>query len=533
VSGRRAETLPEALARLADAQPDTPALHLDTGDVCFAALEERARRFASGFVRHGIGTGDCVAIWLPNTTDWLCAFFGLARLGAVALLANTRFRRSEMTDILRRAQAKAILLQPGFRAIDFLGILGECLPELRQLRLVVTAGSQSGELVGRTLHDADALASSPPSAEMAAGPDSPCLLFTTSGTTRRPKLVVHTHRSILAHAHDVAAGFGFAREAGGVLQMLPLCGTFGFTQAIATLLAGRPLALHPAFETEVARRMIARHGIARSAMTDDMARRLCAAPPPGGALPPGFRIITGSRAQELLPLVREHGLRVTGIYGSSEVQALFSGQRDSADPLRMAEGGGWPVSGEARVRARDPDTGDLCAFEEPGEIEIRAPSLAAGYLGDAEATARAFTPDGFFCTGDLGVVREDGSFRYITRLGEAFRLNGFLVSPLELEEIVLQHTDAQGCQVVGIEMDGRTQVVAFVVPQPGRMPSEEDLRAHCRASMAHYKVPARIVLVDAFPTIESANNIKIHRTALREMARRVLEPEPGGMAPGG
>jgi fatty-acyl-CoA synthase len=515
-------TLDALLARQAVAQPDAPCLRLIDGQITFAELDARSRRFAAGFARLGIGAGDCVAIWLPNTPDWLCAFFGLARLGAVALLTNPRFRRFEMADVLARAKAKAILLQPGFRDIDFAGILEACLPDLPDLSFAIAATGPGGMLGDRKMLPIALLDTAPPLDTREAMPDSPCLLFTTSGTTRRPKLVVHTHRSVAAHARDVGTGFGFARDPAGALQMLPLCGTYGFTQAMATLLAGRPLALHPAFEAEAARRLVFRHGITQSAVTDEMVRRICELAAPGAALPPGFRIITGSRAQELVPLAREHGLRVTGIYGSSEVQAMFSGQRDDPDPMRMAEGGGWPVSVAAEVRARDPETGALCAEGQPGELEMRGPSVAAGYLHDAEATARAFTADGFFRTGDLGLVRQDGSFRYITRLGEAFRLNGFLVSPLEIEDVVLQHPGAARCQVVGIEAGGATQVAAFVVARPGETLTEPALRAHCQASMARYKVPARFLLVDGFPTIESANNVKIHRAALREMAKAVF-----------
>jgi fatty-acyl-CoA synthase len=522
-----ARTLASALAALAARIPDMPAIWYRDETISFAELDRRSRRVAAGLAALGVGRGDVVSLFLPNAPAWITAFFGLGRLGAIALATNTRFRRSEVSDVLGRARAKAVVFWRGFRGIDFEEILRESLPALPALESVIAydedAVAGAAAIDGRGVTPFAALgASVAPRAQDDAAPDSPCLLFTTSGTTRRPKLVVHTHRTLLAHAKDVAVGFEYgALDGAGTLEMLPLCGTYGISQGLATLFAGRPMVLHPLFDAAVAREAIRRRGIRRVAMTDEMVRRLYAGIEEKVPFP-GLRFFTGTRAHELAPLSQERGFRVSGIYGSSEVQALFARQPDHDDPVRMAEGGGLPVCPRAEVRARDPETGRILSHGKPGELEIRAPSVTPGYLGDPEATARAFTEDGFFRTGDLGLTRADGSFRYITRIGEAFRLNGFLVNPVEIEEFIQEHPKVERCQIVGLERDGTTRVVAFVTARGGATLSEAALREHCLAGIARYKVPARFVALDAFPMVESANNRKIHRARLREMAAEVL-----------
>ena len=528
--GAPVETLSATLAAFAARVPDAPAIWYRDAEITFAELDRRSRSVAAGLAALGIRRGDCVALWLPNAPAWLTAFFGLGRLGAVALATNTRFRRAEISDVLARARAKAVVFWRGFRGIDFEEILRDSLPALTELEAIIAyeedapeGAAAVGSIGDRRVTPFAALEAAAPQARDDAAPDDPCLLFTTSGTTRRPKLVVHTHRTLVTHARDVAVSFEYGAPDGtGTLQMLPLCGTYGFTQALSVLLAGRPMVLHPQFDAAVARDAIRRRGIRRAAMTDEMIRRLYASIEDEAVPFPGLRFYTGTRAHELAELSVRRGFQVSGIYGSSEVQALFSRQPDGDDPVRMAEGGGIPVCPRAEVRARDPETGRILPHGEAGELEIRAPSVTPGYLGDAEATARAFTPDGFFRTGDLGFTRPDGGFRYITRIGEAFRLNGFLVNPVEIEEFIQEHPTVERCQIVGLEREGGTRIVAFVTARPGATVSESALREHCLAGIARYKVPTRFVALDAFPTVESANNVKIHRARLREMAEEVL-----------
>jgi fatty-acyl-CoA synthase len=199
------------------------------------------------------------------------------------------------------------------------------------------------------------------------------------------------------------------------------------------------------------------------------------------------------------------------------VQALFSIGRASDAFTDRIEGGGWPMSPQAKVRVRDTETDELAAPGVSGEIEISAPSRFLGYFNNPDATRDAITADGFFRTGDIGRLRGDGSFVYETRAGDAMRLGGFLVAPGEIEDELKACTGVADAQVVAVDLKGNARCVAFVIPA-GTPLRQEALTTRLRERLASYKVPARIYVVDAFPVTDSANGVKIQRARLRAMA---------------
>src|SRR6185312_8725211 len=222
--------------------------------------------------------------------------------------------------------------------------------------------------------------------------------------------------------------------------------------------------------------------------------------------------------RELAAEAEARGMPLHGLYGSSEVQALFSIARASDAFADRIEGGGWPMSPDAEVRVRDTETGELAARGVSGEIEIRAPSRFLGYFNNPQATREAITADGFFRTGDIGRLRGDGAFIYETRAGDAMRLGGFLVAPGEIEDELKSCAGVADAQVVEIDLNGQARCVAFVIADGGAAVTDDPLLAHLRKRVAGYKVPARIFFVDAFPVTESANGVKVQRGRLRAMA---------------
>jgi len=218
-----------------------------------------------------------------------------------------------------------------------------------------------------------------------------------------------------------------------------------------------------------------------------------------------------------------------GLYGSSEVQALFSIGRSNVFIDRI-EAGGTPMSLEAIVRVRDTESGALAAPGVSGELEIKAPSQFVGYFHNPEATAAAMTADGFFRTGDIGRLRGDGSFIYETRAGDAMRLGGFLVAPGEIEDELKSCVGVRDAQVVAVDLKGQARCAAFIIADREAPPKTEALVARVRERLAAYKVPARIFFVDAFPVTESANGVKIQRSRLRAMAMERIAAEPSTAA---
>ncbi|HLX81576.1 MAG TPA: AMP-binding protein [Burkholderiales bacterium] len=520
------DTLPALLAQRVNSV--TPAL-IDRGrPVSFRELAGESRCVAQGLRRLGVRPGDCIALWLPNVPAWLAAFFACAQLGAIAVSVNTRFRSHELADILQRARARILIFWPEFKGIDFSGILAACDPRaLEHLKSVVVygeAGTQTpASVLGRTAHSYMLLAGGAPLLENSAAPDAGCAIFTTSGTTKAPKFVLHDQRTVLAHASDVAGGFSLTDDS-VLLLVPPLCGVFGFCSAMAALCANRPMVMAPAWDADQAARDIVAHRVTHINGTDEAAAQLLDASgePFSNIRFFGYAAFNPAQA-DIVQRADARDLRLVGLYGASEIQALFARQDETAPVAERMLGGGRPVSPAARVRVRDPESGSVLAHGVQGELEFFAPSSRmAGYHGNPDATGEAFTADGYYRSGDLGYTRADGRFIYLARIGDALRLGGFLVSPAEIEAVVQEAPGVAACQVVGVPGAAGLVPVAFVVLHHSASLDEAAVIARVAGKLARYKVPVRVFAIDAFPVTPGANATKIQKGKLREMAEALL-----------
>jgi fatty-acyl-CoA synthase len=176
------------------------------------------------------------------------------------------------------------------------------------------------------------------------------------------------------------------------------------------------------------------------------------------------------------------------------------------------------------VRVVDPVTEEDLPPGQKGELQFRGPNVVDAYLGDDSAATRAFTADGWFHSGDLGTLVDDGVFAFVCRMGDALRLRGFLVDPAEIERRLAEHPDVVTARVVGIAgPDGGTRAIGFVVPEEGSAPEPASLREWCAETLARFKVPDAVHLIDAMPTTSGTNGTKIRAATLREWARQNFE----------
>jgi fatty-acyl-CoA synthase len=533
-------TLSALLARNLDLRGESVAFVEGGREIAYREFDAMVRRSAAWLAGQGVKPGDRVAVWLVNRMEWLALYFGLARLGAALMTVNTRYRSHELAYILERSQASLLVLQLNFRKIDFPAVLRDVpLEAARALRkvVVVDAGEDMpAEVLGRPTIRFD-LAALPDAGTPDAGmpdagmPDAPCVLFTTSGTTSGPKLVVHTQYTIAQHALNVVKGFDLEADDARLLAALPLCGTFGLSGVMAAFAAGRPVVLMDTFDGPEAARLLNAQRITHLFGSDEMFQRIIESAPAGDRPFPHARVFGFASFQpgalEVTQKAWARGMPMIGLYGSSEVQALFSLQ-DRGLPLpERSLGGGRPACPAARIRIRDAETGALLPAGQVGAVEIKSPTNFVGYLDNPEATAGSIDAEGYFSTGDAGYLREDGSFVYQTRLGDAMRLGGYLVSPAEIENVVKTVPGVQDVQIVAVEIGPQMKPVAFVVAQPGRQaPAEAAVVAAAKAVLAPFKVPARVWVVDEFPVTQSSNGTKIQRVKLREMALERLAQTP-------
>ena len=526
------ETLSAILARNVALRGDGIAFVDGERQITCREFDAMVCRSAVWLVAQGVQPGDRVAVWLVNRIEWLALYFSLARLGASLMAVNTRYRSHELAYLLERSQASLLVLQLNFRKIDFPAVLRDVPPEaaraLRKVIVVDHGGDLPAQVLGRpaVAFDLDSLpeAGTPDRAT----PDAPCVLFTTSGTTSGPKLVVHTQRTATRHYLNVVHGFDLDRDDARLLAALPFCGTFGLTSVMAAFAAGRPVILMDTFDGAEAAQLINAQRITHVVGSDEMFQRVIEHAPPGERpFPTAYVFGFASFQPGVLALAQVAWARhipLLGLYGSSEVHALFSLQDRNLPLEERILGGGQPVCADTKIRIRDAETGALLPPGQAGIIEIKSPTNFIGYLNNPEATAKGFDADGYFSTGDAGYLREDGSFVYQTRLGDAMRLGGYLVSPTEIEDVIKSVPGVRDVQIVAVEIGRQIKPVAFVIPQPGQTPGESDIIEATRAVLAPFKVPVRVWLIDEFPVTQSSNGVKIQRVKLRDMALQRLAP---------
>ena len=451
-------------------------------------------RIAAGLAALGIEPRDRVAIWLPNVPAWLVALFALARLGAIAVSVNTRFKSQELASILRRSQPRALIYWPGFNGIDFAGILAACDPvALTSISWLIEYGDAdapvpAGDRIGRHTISRIDFAELPAAAapDDVVSPTAGCAMFSTSGTTRDPKLVLHDQATLVRHARNVAAAWRLDSKS-AVYLVPPVCGVYGFCTALAALAGAAPLWMRPVWDAGAASIEIDRGPCTHITGTDDVYAQLLAERPHGPKPFPNLRYAGfapfNPSLTDIVANAQQRGLRLSGLYGTSEVQALFSLRTDDTEQAsERGLAGGYPVDPAARVRARDSTTGSVLPSDMLGELEILAPnSRMVCYFGDDAATTAAFTDDGWYRTGDLGRTTEGGGFVFQSRTGDSLRLGGFLVHPAEIESVVQESEHVKACQVVAIARPEGLRPIAFVIAAKGCRVDEEQLTRHVRA----------------------------------------------------
>lgn len=520
-------TQPGSLASILDSHaahnPEEIALWHEGEAVAFGDLQRRTLQLAHGLQDAGLSKHSRIALWLPNRPDWLVWLFAAARIGALVVAVNTRFRGAEIEDILQRTQADTLVFEPGFKGIDFPRILDDVSDPVKTgLQRIVTCGG-----------GASGLKSAIPDSEFYAEnitrfdngiPDDPIILFTTSGTTSKPKFVLHPQSSLSHHARDVVRAFAYDDADTVLLQALPLCGTFGLAQALAGLASGHPSILMPAFDAGEAINLIRSRWVTSFNGSDEMFARLIEIGEPDDFKTVRWCGFAGFATADPVAFVEKcaaKGLHMTGLFGMSEVQALYTRQPLDAAVEDRALAGGALVSPDAAAEVRDPETGKKLDPGQSGELYFRGPSLFREYLDNAAATTAALGEDGFVRSGDLGYIKPDGGIVFEARMGDSLRLGGFLVNPTEIDVWILAFPGIAASETVGVETSHGLQTASFIIPTGGPI-DETELIEHCRQGLAKFKVPVAIFQVDTFPTTPGPNGEKIQRTKLRAMAQENL-----------
>lgn len=470
-------TIPEMVLSAGDRFGDSEAVVDGSLRLTFTELAHRVRTAAGAFANLGVEKGDRVAIWAPNSAEWMVAAFGLLTAGGVLVPVSTRFRAAEAADVINRSGAKAVLVQENF--------------------LDQTYRTPDG-IPGIDLKS-DFLSSGEPFEADVRGDDVADIIY-TSGTTGRPKGVMMNHAQTLrlyAEWCDLAD----LRAADRYLIVNPFFHTFGFKAGcIAAMIRGATVVPVPVFELDNVVDLIERERI---------------------TMLPGPPTLYHS----LLTVSDKHRLATlrAGVTGSADIPVELIRRVHEELPFQtLATGYGLTECGTATMsRPGDsfedvattvglPCEGVEVCLAGDNEVLVSGYSVMQGYFGDPAATAEAIDDRGWLHTGDLGEFTETGRLKIIGRKKDMFIVGGFNAYPAEIEGFLLEHPAVAQAAVIGVPDDrlGQTGKAFVVLKEGGQPPSDLDLIAWAKRRMAGYKVPRTVVFLDRLPLNASGKVMK-------------------------
>ncbi|OAE96344.1 acid--CoA ligase [Bradyrhizobium centrolobii] len=499
---------------LLDDYVDEPAIYLGDYIATRKDLTEASNRAAAFLSSLGMKRGDVIALWLPDGPTWLQFLFAAASHGILVVPISTRYRRAEALHVIALSRAKAVVAATNFLDVAFAQIARDIQGEAATLEHVVEVIDPTRFHAGADGH-----------LEAAGQPGDLLCTFSTSGTTGAPKLAIHDQQSCRTHALTVASAFDI-HPGDKTLCALPLYGVLGFVQAIATLAGGGACVLMPVFKASEAASAIERHAVTHVFGSDGLLDAIFNVPAAklSTLRAGGFADFAGLTDRVMRTAEDRWGLRLVSVYGSSEGFALMAARSPSEPIEARSIPGGRLLSGEMAFRIVELESGAPVPPGATGELQIRGYNVMPGYLNNEAATARSFTSDGWFRTGDFAYAQHE-AFVFLSRIGDGLRLRGYLVDPSEIEAFLCRHPVVSAAQVVGVRIEGEGDVaVAFV--RADRKIGETELLSYCREGIANYKVPRRIVQVDGFPVIDGPNGTKIRKATLREHASQLLSSAP-------
>jgi acyl-CoA synthetase (AMP-forming)/AMP-acid ligase II len=508
------------------ARRDADGLAIVSGSrrMAYAELAAQVSSAARALLASGIEPGDRVAVWAPNSPEWIVAALGVTAAGGVLVPVNTRFKGAEAAYVLARSGARLLFTVRGFLDTDYPALLRDAAVALPALEhTIVLAGDAHDAL---SWDDFLARGEGVSGAELDARiasirPDDRSDVVFTSGTTGSPKGVVMTHGQTL-RAYLDWCDWADLRPGDRYLIVNPFFHIFGYKAGcLASLMRGATIYPVAVFDPGVVLALVEQEQITVLPGPPTLYQSLLDHPERASRDISSLRLAVTGAADipvELIRRVREElpFQRILTGYGLTEAGTV-TGSRpdDDFDHIASTVGVAWPGF---EVRTVD-DAGTDVAAGEPGEVIVRGETVMRGYLDDAVATTDAIDADGFLHTGDLGTIDAYGYVRIVGRIKDMFIVGGFNAYPAEIENLLLRHPRIAQAAVIGVP-DARLGEVgmAFVVLDEGGSVEPAEIVEWARAEMANYKVPRFVEILDGLPVNATG---KVVKDELRARAARV------------
>jgi fatty-acyl-CoA synthase len=534
-------TVGTLLTHLAQAMPQQEAVVLPPRRMSYATLYTQAMAVAAGLWQLGIRSGEPVALLMSNRPEWITVAFGCALIGVPVVAISTWSRRVELEYVLDHSQAVALVTLDSFLGVDYQALLTEIVPEVAQhppgqlgaprlsaLReliilgqpaLAAARGFDEVLALGRNLDPAIVRAAS-----ARVQPTDILYVLYTSGSTARPKGVTLTHAGCLENGFNIGERQHLTC-ADRLWLAVPLFWSFAAANALMALTThGGTIVLQKRFDADEAVQLIVAERCTVYYGMSHMAQAMIETPAWQRAAPRSLRTgLTIGTPEELALTMHGLGVReICNVYGATETYGNAT-VTDAHEPeaLRL-HSQGKPLPG-MQLRIVHPETRAVLPPGEAGEILV-AGYVTPGYYRDPEHNAQAFDAEGYFRTGDLGMLDAEGRLHFRGRLKDLIKSGGINISPLEIEAYLMTYPKVQYAAVVGLSdtTKGEVPVVALQLRE-GETATAKEIRGFCRDHIASYKIPVHVVFLHPgeFPRTSTG---KVQKTELREViAARLRE----------
>jgi acyl-CoA synthetase len=512
------QTLAQWIQKSVAQHADHIAVHDASGkSISYRELDDKAARFAGFLQKQGVLRGDVVTMHLPNWWQTAVVTYACFKLGAVINPLPPTYGWKDLAFIMNKSQSKAVVIPARFRSVDYTDNLLRIQHELLIAPTIVVIGSGNSN-IGTPFEQA--LDTAPLVQETITSPDEAALLLFTSGSESKPKGVVHTHNTALFGERALSTVLQL-RSDDVCFMASPVTHTSGFMHGILmTLMTGARVSLLDVFKGDAAVEQMtssqATWTMGATPFLNDVVEYMEAS---GTRLPNLRYFLCGGAPipEVLVRRAKEVGVRVLSIYGSTESPPHTVTWLD--DPQEAA----WQADGRAlpgiEVCVVD-DAGERLPSGQQGEQWSRGPNTFIGYLGEPELTARSLDADGWYHSGDLATVAENGSVRIVGRIKDMIIRGGQNISTREVEDILLEHPSCQMVAVIGIPEARLGEIgCAVVVCHRGKTLSFNEMKDFLLSrGVARFKLPEQLVLRDALPSTPSG---KIQKFKLREELKGV------------
>ena len=522
-------TLSQVLRDTAERFPRRNAI-LDPSGTTFTYgdLNAQVDRLARGLLEIGVGAGDKVGLWMPNLPEWVMAYFAIARIGAVVVPMNTRYKTHEIEYILENSEATTLFAVASFVGIDYIEMIGDIRGRLPNLTHVVIVGEPGEGMHGFdeivSLGDGNLTDGALAEREALCDPNDNVFILYTSGTTGSPKGAMLSHHNIARNAEQVTEVLHTA-EGDVFLLAIPFFHCFGCVMGIAgSVTWGAAMVPMQIFKAKEALELVERFGVSVLYGVPTMFVLELEENRKGkddGSTYDVSTLRTGIMAGAPCPIevmkgaMEELHCNVSIAYGLTEASPVITMTRFD-DPIeRRVETVGRALDG-IEVKIADDDRNSV-PTDEMGELACRGYNVMLGYYRAPEVTAETIDAEGWLYSGDLATMDADGYVKIVGRKKDMLICGGFNVYPAEIEEYLFTHPKVQNVSVIGVPDDVFGEVAAaYIIPREGETIDPQEIVDYCVGEIANFKVPRYVEAVDELPMTQSG---KVQKFKLRDIAQ--------------